>query len=292
MYGYVRPARDELRVREYKLYRAAYCGLCEALRRRGGFIARFAVSYDMTFLAMALSEKGELTACRCPVHPLRRAPCLCKSPALDRCADYTLILAWWKLRDDIADKSFPASIPARLGCLLLRKCYRRAAARETAFDTCARERLSELAALEKERSDSLDRTADCFARILASAAGEGDARSRVLRELFYHMGRYVYLLDAVDDYADDTRTGSYNPIAAHFALSDAKLPADCAREIRETMNLSQHRAAAALELRERDEWTPILENIVTLGLPGVTDLVFSGKWRESKKKEKKFKRMP
>lgn len=56
MYGYIRPDRGELKVREYQQFRAAYCGLCEALRRRCGLLSRFVVNYDLTFLAMALSK--------------------------------------------------------------------------------------------------------------------------------------------------------------------------------------------------------------------------------------------
>ena len=44
MYGYVRPNRGELRVRDYELFQVAYCGLCRALSRRYGFFARFAVN--------------------------------------------------------------------------------------------------------------------------------------------------------------------------------------------------------------------------------------------------------
>ena len=47
MYGYVRPDKGELKVSEYELYRAAYCGLCHALKKRCGFGARMALSYDL-----------------------------------------------------------------------------------------------------------------------------------------------------------------------------------------------------------------------------------------------------
>ena len=72
MYGYVRPDKGELRVREYELFRAVYCGLCQALRERYGFLSRFAVNYDMTFMALVLlSENARAKQLRCPVHPLR-----------------------------------------------------------------------------------------------------------------------------------------------------------------------------------------------------------------------------
>ena len=54
MFGYVRPNRDELKVRELRDYEALYCGLCHALGRRHGFFARFFLNYDFTFLAMLL----------------------------------------------------------------------------------------------------------------------------------------------------------------------------------------------------------------------------------------------
>ena len=54
MFGYVRPNRDELKVRELRDYEALYCGLCHALGRRYGFFARFFLNYDFTFLAMLL----------------------------------------------------------------------------------------------------------------------------------------------------------------------------------------------------------------------------------------------
>ena len=50
MYGYVRPVKGELKIREYEYFRAAYCGLCEALKRRCGLLARFVVNYDLTFM--------------------------------------------------------------------------------------------------------------------------------------------------------------------------------------------------------------------------------------------------
>ena len=52
MYGYIRPDIGELRINEYRRFRSAYCGLCEALRQRYGVLARFLIGYDMTFLAL------------------------------------------------------------------------------------------------------------------------------------------------------------------------------------------------------------------------------------------------
>ena len=45
MFGYVKPAYGELRVREHELYKAYYCGLCRAMGRTTGQLSRFSLNY-------------------------------------------------------------------------------------------------------------------------------------------------------------------------------------------------------------------------------------------------------
>ena len=281
MYGYVRPAKDELKVKEMERFRTAYCGLCEALRRRCGLAARFVVNYDLTFLVMTLAPPCATEKKRCPAHPLSKRACLCGNGLLDDAADYSVILAWWKLRDDLDDGGFPVRLRARAAMLFLYRAYRAAASRNAAFDKNVRERLAGLRKLEEERSGSIDRTADCFASILASAAEktEDPARQRIQRELFYHVGRCVYLLDAADDLPKDLKSGSYNPLACRWGLSGA-MTEQMKEELAGTVNVSLNMALRALSLREADEWQPILENIVSLGIPRIRDAVFSGEWKK------------
>ncbi len=288
MYGYVRPDRGMLPVREYQQFRAAYCGLCETLRRRYGPVARFAVNYDFTFMAMVLSRGGCSRWRRCPAHPLKKRPCACASPAMDAAADYTVILAWWKLKDSLQDESFFASLPSRAALLLLRRAFRRASERRREFSDNARLCLEELARLEKEKCDSLDRTADCFARILSFAAEAADSEEerRIQKEIFYHVGRCVYILDAADDLEKDVRTGNYNPLVCRLNAGDGRLSETEKAIVRDTLFLSLKGAAAGLSLRRRDVWQPILENIVTVGMPGTACLVLAGKWRKREKKDR------
>jgi len=48
MFGYVQPMRPELRVRDMTLYKAWYCGLCKAIKKRYGTAARGVLSYLTT----------------------------------------------------------------------------------------------------------------------------------------------------------------------------------------------------------------------------------------------------
>ena len=280
MYGYIRPDRRELRLRDLENYQAAYCGLCHALKERCGVLARLTVSYDLTLLVLLLTEPEE-HACkkRCIRHPLTKKRCLCACNATAIAADRGMILSWWKLQDSLRDEKGVKRLGIRLASLFLRRAYRRAAERDRQFDARCSEQLHKLHGLEDGCCDSIDRTADCFAGILAACAeGSGD-RQRILEELLYHVGRSIYLLDAADDREADRTSGSYNPLLLRYPQWDE----EAKESFRRTMTLSQKRAKAAFDLLEENSFTPITDNILTLGLPLMTELVLSGKWKNRKK---------
>lgn len=282
MFGYVRPVRPELKCRDYELYRATYCGLCRCLRRRYGLIAPMLLNFDFTFLALLLWEPEEtFTPCRgrCHGNPLRKRPMCPDSPALEAAADESVILSWWKLRDSVRDDGFWRGLPARVLSWILRPACKRAARRRPEFDCTVRSCLEELSALEKENCPSLDRTADTFARLLQAAAPREGAQGRVLSQLLYHLGRWIYLADARDDLEEDKLSGRYNPLAARYG------PRGDDGALRLTMDNSLARIGAALQLGNFGCRMALLENIVYLGLPAVERAVFDGTWKEIKKQK-------
>ncbi len=284
MYGYVRPLKSELKVREYEGFKSVYCGLCHSLRESYGLAARFVVNFDFTFMAMLLSEAKApcVRYRRCMASPFRRKCCHCQDPALEASAAYSVILAWHKLRDSVRDDGFWKSIRSRLCMLFLHRAYRRAAKDASAFDGCVRENLARLSELEKNGTDSLDAAADCFASILRAAAGneDGAPRSRILSQILYHTGRIVYILDAADDLPEDVRKGNYNPLVFRFSLNGETLPEEAVQELDRTLRLSENALCTAFELLQDNPWTSILRNIIYEGIPWVKSLVLQGKWRE------------
>ncbi len=283
MYGYVRPVKGELKVSEYELFRGVYCGLCHELARRYGFWGRFLVNYDFTFLAMLLSWDEAADTCprRCPAHPARRTACLVSCAGLETAADQSVILAWWKLRDGAADKRFPASLGYRLACAVLSGAYRRAASRQPDFAGAVRRNLQALDCLEEAKCSSIDETADKFALILRAIADSepSDERRRILGELFYHLGRIIYILDAVDDLAEDERSGDYNPLRYRFRLAEGKLSEEDEQTLRLSMQHSHNAILAAYALLKESPYSGIVSNIIYLGLPAATQAVFEGKWK-------------
>lgn len=290
MYGYVRPLKGELKVSEFEQFQSVYCGLCHALKQRGGFAARFVVNYDFTFLAMLLSREDKPCARKkhCPARLFGKKSCLCGDPALDLAADLSLILSWWKMKDSVADKGFFRGLGCRMLLPLFSRPYKAASTRQPAFAAAAEENILALAKLEKERCASIDAVADKFAQILRSAAVciPEEKRRRAAEELLYHLGRTVYLLDAVDDIAEDIAEDSYNPLRYRFRTENGGLSPEDSEELKGTIRHSLRCVAAAYELLDRNAWSGILSNTIYLGLPWVTEAVFSGQWRELRKIKK------
>ena len=285
MFGYVRPAADHLTAEQQARFEAAYCGLCHTLGKRYGIAGRMILNYDLTFLAMLLSD-GQHTACRrrCVMHPGKGRMCVCGDDAFDLAADMSVILTWWQVQDGIADHGFWSGLKYRAASVLLWRAYRKARARRPAFDESTRRHLEELARLEGERCPSIDAAADTFARLLSDAAGEVQepVKSRVLAQLLYHLGRWIYLIDAADDLKKDVKSGSYNPLPLRYALPGNTLTDTARQELTQTLDSSIRAMAAAFELWDFGDYGPVIESTVYRGLYAVGTAVLDGTFHRNK----------
>ena len=59
MFGYVEPLKDELKIKEYNIFRSYYCGLCKTLKKEYGLFSRLCMNNDSVFLALILSSVHE-----------------------------------------------------------------------------------------------------------------------------------------------------------------------------------------------------------------------------------------
>ena len=291
MFGYVRPLREEMKVRDWELWRQHYCGLCRCLGKRYGLKARFLLSYDMTFLYSLLSMKERQKPpkkCWCPAGVVCRKACSEEDPAMLYAADLTVLLTWWKLQDERKDGRFLHRWGAGALLLLFRRAYRRAEKRQPEFAAVVQQQLQLLQELEQARSDSIDRTADAFAVILKSCAEwwKNPGEKRAAGQLLYHVGRYVYLADALDDLREDCRKDRYNPLRYRFRTENGALLPEDKSYLLEILDASVDMAASAFELLERTRCGAVPENIIYYGLPAVLKAVSEGRFNARKKQVK------
>lgn len=289
MFGYVRP--PELPAEEMDRFRRMYCGLCHTLGQRYGPVEQFILNYDFTFLAILLSEgeEGTVQKERCILHPVHGREFLTSDAAMELAADESVILAYWQARDGVADHDWFHGLKYRSLSGLLEPAYRRAVRLRPAFDETVRRQLKRLKTLETENSSSMDQAADAFAQLLSSAAAEVDepVRRRVLEQLLYHMGRWIYLVDAADDLKQDSISGNYNPVALRYHLMDGVWTPDQRHEFAVTLDHSIHMMTTAFELWDFGVWTPILQATLYQGLFQVGKAVLDGTFRAMRRERKK-----
>ena len=236
MFGYVLPRTATLEQRDFAMFQAAYCGICLSTKKKYGNLARLTTNYDITVLELlaieALKPEVEFGTCRCICDPRRKV--FVKDNTLSSVVvDANILLCRYKLDDDLADGGGRHAAMRRI----LKKPYEAAKARLPEADRIVGEGYARLRAMEKANAASLDRTSDCFARLLSellcavldkaaaedvkykeqrSARAEDKAYMSALRALCYNVGKFVYLADALDDLAEDAAAGRYNPVLAVY----------------------------------------------------------------------------
>ena len=287
MFGYVRPSQPKMTEDDRKRFSAVYCGLCRTLGERYGTAVRFILNYDFTFLAMLLSqpEEPEQRHGVCMAHPIRGRDYYPASEALALAADCSVILAYWQIQDAIRDHRGVKTLKYRAATSALKGAYSKAREIRPNFDRSVETHLMDLDRLERDHCASLDQAADTFALLLQGIADEVDdpVKSRVLAQLFYHLGRWIYLIDAADDLTKDFADGSYNPLIYRFGLEKGELTEEAKQELVLSLDHSIRLMAAAFELWDFGVWDPIIQSTIYEGLFCVGKAVLEGTFQAGKK---------
>ena len=114
-------------------------------------------------------------------------------------------------------------------------------------------------------------------------------RRRVLEQLLYHLGRWIYLVDAADDLKKDVKSGSYNPLVYRFHAEGGTLTADDKAALAATLDSSVRAMAAAFELADFGPWRAIIESVLYEGLYAVGAAVLNGTFRKGHKSRRRVK---
>lgn len=272
MFGYVKPQKDELLVREYEFYKAAYCGICRAMKQHTGYLSNVTLSYDSVFLALVRmlyieDDKFSARSRRCIAHPFTKRPMLEENEALVYTARAFAILTYYKLRDDIDDERGLRRLLSRAVYPVVSHSGKRANLSSLAMTVS--EKLAEIRGLEDARCDSVDKPASLFGELLGEIFAYGllSEDRLVPYTLGYHLGKFIFALDAADDYEDDRKAGKYNPYVIYYQnqplTKENKQTIKCAlllecKKIESAVNLLPFGKRATIE--------NIVNNIIYLGL--------------------------
>ncbi len=221
MFGYVIPDKNNMYIKDFNVFQAYYCGLCKTLGKTGSQITRLCTNYDVTFFNVLIHslQKVEPSFERklCAYNGKKKV--VVSADELSRqMADLAVLLVYYNAEDDVTDgKKSRILIKWRLG---LRK--RAAAKRLPKIDALMKESFSRLNKLEKQKCDSIDQVADCFASLMRDITREFVETNNDIDDFCYNLGRIVYLMDAVDDVEKDRKKKRYNPLILNFGKCENK----------------------------------------------------------------------
>lgn len=320
VFGYIRTFPPELRGRESVAYRAVYCGLCRELGHIGGQTARLSLSYDMTYLALLrLTTNGQVPTVRpkrCFIHPLRKEPAVLDSDDVRYAACLTVLLSYYKLLDDRQDERgikrlraslmLPGYARRRRSLMKNRKKPGRSGLTGQTVETVIKAdaligaTMEKLRQSEAAREMSVDKPADTFGKMMGELASLGltdKTAAALCRGICYRTGRWVYITDAADDYADDVKRGRYNPFVCLLGAGltngevPAVLPADKCEEIDIALKCELTAVTDAMNLCPDypglESFRGALDNIHTFGMPCEAKRILTTDVKEKRKKNER-----
>lgn len=211
MFGYVKTDLANMYVKDTILYKAMYCGLCKAIGKVSGQRGRLVLNYDLTFLSVLLHNLTDtdvkIEKQHCVIHTITKRPVAIPDKLTERIAALNVILARYKLNDDVLDNG-----KGRVKRAFFAKAYKKAKRKEPELDKIVKNRYAELIKYEKANSDSIDMVADPFGNMMVDVVNEllGDKCVENVKELAYNLGKWIYLIDAVDDFDKDKKKGNFN----------------------------------------------------------------------------------
>ena len=281
MFGYVRYDLPNLFVKDLMLYKAMYCGLCMGIKKACGNRARMGLTYDVAFLSALLHNIAGIDVtiepARCVSNALKKRPIACVDELTKELGALNTVLLYYKLADDVEDAG-----KGRGKRLWFKKGFKRAKKQYPELVAIIEKFMKEQNKTEREKVSSCDRAADPTASMMRALSDYllKEKKSEATGQLFYMLGKWVYLIDALDDYEKDVKKNRYNP----FVLSYGKMTR---AELMEKQGEEIHFLFDTLfyVLRENLARIPfafnrdLTDNILLLGLPTETDRVMKGEKR-------------
>ncbi len=260
MFGYVRAYKPELTFSQFDIYKGVYCSLCKEIGKAYGILARLTLSYDFSFFAlvrMALNKNcSPFEKSHCSFNVTKK--CLhCKNEDLTLTAHISMLMVYYKFLDNLDDTNAFKRFFLSLFSPFFKGIYKKAKRNLPEADVILNDMYQNQKKTEADFNGNLDlachHSADALGKLLN--LGFNDDK---LYNFGYLIGRWVYLIDAVDDYEQDKKKKSFNPL-----LYSADFNKEKAQQI---LNLTASQAVEAFESIEFYRFKNIISNVLYDGL--------------------------
>ena len=276
MFGYIQIFQNEMKIKHMKLYRNFYCALCTELGKEFGLFYRLFNSYDATFFTIlfdAIIPQKQMYFIKCPFRFKKN--CIYISNISVKYG--SLINYYWiinKINDDYNDNKH---FIYKLRKIIFYKSSKnkRALKKYKEFFEELDINLNKFIEFEKDSNMTFDDLTNMMVELFAKAFtmfinfSKAEININLFCELGFNLGKWIYIMDAYDDYLEDIKHGNFNPI---YKLSDYEQIKNDKSKIKNKMNMigtiiinKIYKCFLRLELTKNDQYF-IIENIILYGM--------------------------
>ena len=223
MFGYVKTDFPNMYMKDNILYKAMYCGLCKGIGKCCGQKGRFSLSYDLTFLSLfahnLMGKDVVVKKQRCILHHVVKRPVAVPDDLTVKIGALNVIMAYHKINDDVLDLG-----KGRIKRLFFKSSYKKAKKTFPELDLIVEKWYKKLVQLEQSNCESIDIICDPFGQMMVEIVEQllGDKFNKEVSTLSYFLGKWIYLIDALDDYDKDLKNNNYNVFHKSFESFNSK----------------------------------------------------------------------
>ena len=281
MFGYIKVHKPEMKVKDFEIYNAIYCGLCRNLGKTYGVLSKFSLSYDMAFVSLletALSDEFYgYERKRCRVNPLKKCT-YCKNDEKfhSLAAAAGVALTDIKVLDNIADSGFVKSLFYRFLRVFTKQWAKKSYRKYPELEKITLEYFNSQQNAESDPDCSLDKAAEPTAKAVSSILSMIECEEKykfILERMGYCLGKWVYLCDVADDLAKDLKKHRFNPLIKELQ-NDTDPKAFAEQRLVPILNTCFVECSTYSELLEIKKYKPILDNILYEGLKNAQLKIF------------------
>ena len=278
MFGYLDIDKTTLEQNQQGLWQSFMCSMCFSIKKLFGNLPRMYVTNDLNFFLVLFSsinkEVVQLVETRCFSHPVKKQTMIEPWQLSDKMAIANVLFAYWNLYDDVVDGT---SVKKKLAFGVVKRSYNKARKLWKELDEVIANRTKQLSELEKSHCGNLDLVADSFATLSQEFCKLSlqDNATQFAQVLCYNIGKWVYLIDALDDVDKDVKGKQYNAFATCFNVESYTQLAEFYDDIQFEMFAVINRIAQSFNDLNLTEYGCVLRNILLQSIRNKTQQVLT-----------------
>ena len=276
MFGYLDIDKGTLEEGQRGLWQTFMCGLCFSTKKLYGNFPRMFISNDVNFFNVLfhsiLGADVEIDKSRCFSHPLKKRTVLRETDLTEKLATANVLLTYWNVYDDTVDGG---SIAKKTALKTLSRAYNKAKRNFPELDDMLSRRYQELREMETSHCDGIDRIAHAFSQLAQDFATLvlGEHATEHVKTLCYNLGKWIYLIDALDDAKKDVKRHEYNPFVTHYGVDSFNGLIAQRDELQFEMFAVLNRVASAYNDLNLSKYTCLLDNVIYKSIRNKTSAI-------------------